>query len=285
MKCNLCPRKCNADREDGSFGFCGMPSQIKVAKWGLFNFEEPCISLNKGSGAIFFSGCNLACVFCQNYEISALKNGKTITTKELADIFKQLEDIGAENINLVTPMHFATSIVEAIKIYRPKIPIIYNTNAYETESVIEYVAPYVDIFLPDLKYYSPQLSLKFSNAKNYFEVAIKAIKKMYELKTNKFAPNGKMLEGIIIRHMILPLCTEDSIKVLETIKQYFPQAKVSLMAQYTPMFKASSFKQINRGITKREYEKVFNKYIELGLDGYVQDLSSASSCFTPIFID
>ena len=177
MKCNLCPRKCNADREDGSLGFCGMPSQIKVAKWGLFNFEEPCISLNKGSGAIFFSGCNLACVFCQNYEISALKNGKTITTKELADIFKQLEDMGAENINLVTPMHFATSIVEAIKIYRPKIPITYNTNAYETESVIEYVAPYVDIFLPDLKYYSPQLSLKFSNAKNYFEVAIKAIKK------------------------------------------------------------------------------------------------------------
>jgi len=286
MKCNLCPRKCNVDRDNPSaLGFCGCLNQIKIAKWGLFDFEEPCISLNKGSGAIFFSGCNLACVFCQNYQISALHNGKNISTEELIDIFKQLESMGAENINLVSPMHYALKIVEALKIYRPKIPIVYNTNAYESENIISYVAPFVDIFLPDLKYHSSSLSEKFSNAKDYYDVAIKAIKKMRGLKQDKFDLNGKMHEGVLIRHMILPLCTDDSIAVLNSIKQNFPNTKVSLMSQYTPQHKAVNIKALNRRITLREYNKVLDEYIKLNLDGYIQELSSANTIYIPNFND
>lgn len=283
MKCYLCPKNCGVERNESSGdGNCGMPTKLKIAHYELFMFEEPCISLGKGSGAIFFSGCNLNCVFCQNYEISTKKKGKFITPNDLAEIFKELESAGAENINLVSPTHYSLAIIEALKIYRPKIPIIYNTNGYETVKNIELVAPYVDVFLPDFKYVSIDLSAKFSSAPNYFKTALKAIKKMRELKQDKFV-NGKIIEGVIIRHMILPLCTNDSISVLETIAKEIPNTKVSLLAQYTPYGEAEKFKAINRKITKREYEKVLNKYVELNLDGYVQELESASTKFIPNF--
>ena len=230
----------------------------------------------------FFSGCNLNCLFCQNYEISTKRKGKFISAQELVNIFKELESLGAENINLVSPTHYALQIVEALKIYKPKVPVIYNTNGYENIKTIEYVAPYVDVFLPDFKYYSSQLAEQFSSVPDYYRVALKAIKRMRELKQDKFV-NGKIVEGVIIRHMILPLCTNDSIKVLETIKTQVPNTKVSLLAQYTPYGEASKIKAINRKITQREYNKVFNKFVEFNFDGYVQELESASTEFIPKF--
>lgn len=284
MICNLCQRKCNKERnENTGSGTCGMPLKLKLAHYDLFMYEEPCISLGRGSGAIFFSGCNLKCVFCQNYEISALKKGKFITTEQLANIFKELEESGAENINLVSGSHYVNFIVEALKIYKPKVPIIYNSNGYESENVIKMLADYVDIFLPDFKYYDNEIAEKFSGVSDYYEVALNAIKTMRTLKEDRFDENGKMLSGVLIRHMILPLCTDDSCRVLDTIQQNFASTKVSLMAQYTPCHRASEFKQINRKITKREYDKVLNHFNSLALDGYVQELSSASKDFIPKF--
>lgn len=284
MLCNLCAKKCNKERTEVlAEGNCHMPLKLKIAHYELFHYEEPCISLNKGSGAIFFSGCNLDCVFCQNYEISANCKGKFISINDLVETIKELENGGAENINFVSPTHYALQIVEALKIYKPKIPIIYNTNGYENLETIKYIAPYIDVFLPDFKYYNEMIAKRFSNAENYYETTLKAIKLMRELKEDKFDTNGKILQGVIIRHMILPLCANDSIKVLETIKKEIPNTKVSLLAQYTPYARASEFKEINRKITKREYNKVLSKYIELNLDGYVQDLTSSNKDYIPHF--
>lgn len=284
MICNICAKKCNAERtSQKSCGKCGMTQDIKIAHYELFLNEEPCISLNKGSGAIFFSGCNLKCVFCQNYEISTLNKGKTISIQELANIFKELEDLGAENINLVSPTHYALQIVEALKLYKPKIPVIYNTNSYENIETIEYVAKYVDVFLPDFKYFDSSISKLFSDVPDYYFVALQAIKKMRELKPDVYASNGKILQGVIIRHMLLPLCVNDSCKVLQTIAKEIPNTKVSLLAQYTPYGKACEYKQINRKITKREYNAVLNEYQRLNLDGFVQELSSATTDYIPKF--
>lgn len=284
MKCYLCPKKCGKERENFvGDGACKMPNKIKIAHYELFNFEEPCISIGKGSGAIFFSGCNLGCVFCQNYEISTLGKGKIIDKQELINIIKELEDMGAENINFVSPMHYALALVEVLKEYKPKVPVIYNTNAYEDEKVIEMLAPFVDVFLPDFKYCSSVLSEKFSNVPNYYEVALKSIKKMRELKQDIYDASGKILQGVIIRHMILPLCTNDSVQVLKTIKEHLPNTKVSLLAQYTPYGKAKEFKAINRKITFKEYNKVLQVYNDLGLDGYIQELESATEDYIPKF--
>lgn len=275
---------CNCERNlKHGEGVCGMPSEIKIAHYELFKFEEPCISIGKGSGAIFFSGCNLKCVFCQNYQISTLGKGKVISAGELIDIIKELEDMGAENINFVSPMHYALGIIETLKKYKPKVPVIYNTNAYEKPEVIQALAPYVDVFLPDFKYVSPKLSEMFSGAPNYFDVALEAIRTMKRLKPDIYDPSGKILQGVIIRHMILPLCTDDSIAVLNTIKKEFDGTKVSLLAQYVPYGRACEFKAINRRITQREYNKVLKEYERLGFDGYVQELESASEEYIPKF--
>lgn len=284
MLCNLCPKRCNKQRDESTGnGNCKVPSRLKIASYELFNYEEPCISLGKGSGAIFFSGCNLDCVFCQNYEISSLAKGKLFDGDGFIDIIKTLESQGAENINLVSPMHYAVQIVEALKKYKPKVPVIYNTNAYENVQTIEFVAPYVDVFLPDFKYYSSDLSKQLSNADDYFNVALKAIKTMRRLKPDIYDKSGKILQGVIIRHMILPLCTSDSISVLSKIKEVLPNTKVSLLAQYTPYAKAKEIKGLNRKITQKEYNKVLEKYIELNLDGYVQELASSSTNYIPNF--
>ena len=284
MKCYLCPKKCGKERDDFvGDGACKMPSSFKIAHYELFNFEEPCISIGSGSGAIFFSGCNLGCVFCQNYEISSLGKGKIIDKQELINIIKELEDMGAENINFVSPMHYALALVEVLKEYKPKVPVIYNTNAYEDEKVIEMLAPFVDVFLPDFKYCSSKLSEKFSGVSDYFDVALNSIKKMRELKQDVYGKDGKILQGVIIRHMILPLCTDDSIKVLQTIKECLPNTKVSLLAQYTPYGRAKEFKAINRKITPKEYNKVLNVYSDLGLEGYIQELESATEDYIPKF--
>lgn len=257
-----------------------MPESVVIAKYGKFMFEEPCFTGEKGSGAIFFSGCSLRCVFCQNYEISSLCNGKQISIEKLASIFKQLEDEGCENINLVNPTHYVNQIAKAFEIYKPNIPVIYNSHGYETEQTIKKASEFVNIFLPDLKFYDSNISLKYAGAKDYFEKASKAISLMRKLKPDCF--DGEIMKsGVLIRHLILPLCTDDSIKILEWINKNSPESKVSLMSQYTPYGKASEYKEINRKITKREYNKVLDRYFELGLDGYCQDRESSSEVYIP----
>ncbi len=279
MKCNLCPRKCGVNRELQR-GFCGSKNQIKIAKHCLFDFEEPLISGQSGSGAIFFCGCSLKCVFCQNYEISSQNKGKDISVEELATIFKQLEDMGAININLVNPTHYAWQIIEALKIYRPKIPIVYNTHGYESLETLKMIDKYIDIYLPDFKYFDNKAANRYSNCSNYVDVVTLALKFMRKQKTDVIE-NGVMKQGMIIRHLIMPLMTDQSISILQWIKQNLPSTKVSLMSQYVPYGKACDHKEINRCITKREYNKVLSAYFDLGLDGFIQDLSSAKTVYIP----
>ena len=280
MNCNLCPRRCEINREE-KIGFCGEKNLIKIANFSLHNWEEPCISYEKGSGAIFFSGCSLKCVYCQNYEISSQGVGQTITVQDLANIFKEL-DKKADNINLVNPTHFSNLIIEALKIYKPKNPVIYNTHGYEIEEEIEKLSPYIDIFLTDLKYYSSELSLKYSGVKDYFEVATKALKKMIVLKPT-IIDNGKLLQGVIVRHLLLPNFIEDSKKILEYLAKNHSEVTLSLMAQYTPYGRAKDFPEINRKITAHEYDELVDYAIKLGLDGYMQELSSADESCIPKF--
>ena len=279
MICSLCPRQCNVDRSKAK-GFCGMGENVKIAKYCLFNFEEPLISGKNGSGAIFFCGCSLKCVFCQNYDISSKDTGKEISIKELAEIFKELELMGAENINLVNPTHYAYQIVEALKIYKPNIPIVYNTHGYEKIETLEKLMPYIDVFLPDFKYFDDSCAKKYSNCKDYVSVTQSALKFMRENKAD-IIENDVMKQGVIVRHLIMPLMTEQSVNILKWIKTNLPNTLVSLMAQYVPYGRASEFKEINRRITKREYQKVVDAYLDLNLWGYVQERESASTLFIP----
>lgn len=274
MNCNLCPRNCNIDRSVNS-GYCKV-NNLKVSLATLHFGEEPCISHKNGSGTIFFAGCNLRCVYCQNSEISSEVYGKEITVKRLSEIFFELESKGANNINLVTPSHYVNEIIEALKLYRPKIPIVYNTSSYDKVETIEKLRGYVDIFLADLKYYSSELSLKYSGAKDYFAVASNAIKKMREIiPCDEFDNEGRMKKGIIIRHLVLPNCTTDSIKVLSYIAENLAGTLVSVMGQYTPKYKASQFSEINRPLKPLEYKMVLKCAEKLSLQGFSQDLSSS----------
>ncbi len=279
MICNLCPRQCNVDRSQFK-GFCGESEKIKIAKYCLFNFEEPLISGKNGSGAIFFCGCSLKCVFCQNYDISSLDKGKEITVYELAQIFKYLETNGAENINLVNPTHYVKQIIEALKIYRPSIPIVYNTHGYEKIETLKMLAPYIDVYLPDFKYFDNFCSKKYSNCSDYVDVVKAALKFMRE-QGQDIVSDGVMKKGMIVRHLIMPLMTDQSIAILNWIKRNLNDTLVSLMAQYTPYGRADQFKEINRKITKREYQKVVDAYIDLNLNGFVQDRESANVVYIP----
>lgn len=284
MICNLCPRKCNVNRDLKS-GFCGVSNTLKVARAQLHFWEEPIISGTNGSGTIFFSGCNLKCVYCQNYNISKENFGKDITTQRLAEIFKELENAGAHNINLVTPSHYVKQIVEALNIYKPKIPVVYNTSGYDSVEELKMLEGYVDVYLTDLKYYSSELSQKYSSAKNYFEVCSLAIKEMIRQQPKNVMENGLIKKGVIIRHMVLPNCIDDSFKVLEWIKNNLGEdVIVSVMGQYTPYFNASKFPEINRKLKPVEYKLVINHFNKLGLkNGFMQSLDSADENFIPPF--
>lgn len=285
--CQICPRKCGAIRNDKiGYGFCKMPSVPVCARAGLHYWEEPCISGKSGSGTIFFSGCVLQCRFCQNHQISKQNFGKPISVDRLAEIFRELENQGANNINLVSGTHFARQIINALDKYKPNIPIVYNCGGYESVETIEMLADYVDIWLPDLKYASNELGKKYSGVGDYFDVATKAIAKMASLcGENQFDDNGIMQKGMIIRHLILPANTKNSIAVLNWIKQNMPpQTLVSLMSQYTPCGDIAEFPELNRRITRREYDKVVGHMLDIGLlDGYVQDKSSAKEEYIPAF--
>lgn len=287
MNCNLCPRKCNVDRNFKT-GFCGQSNTVRISKVMLHHFEEPIISGNekaKGSGAIFFTGCNLKCVFCQNAPISHKNKGKNITVEKLAHIFKKLEKKGAYNINLVTPTHFTNQIIQALKIYKPKIPVVWNSSGYEEKTEIEKLKQFVDIYLVDLKYMDNNLSAKYSRANNYVEKATSAIKQMKENQPIDIIENGLMKKGIIVRHLILPTHTSDSVKCLDFINTYLGKDTiVSLMSQYEPRYDAVNYAEINRKITPLEYKRVVNYALKLDMENcFVQDLSSANSKYTPKF--
>lgn len=284
--CNICPRNCNINRSK-QIGFCKAHDKPIVSKVMLHYFEEPPISSKNGSGAIFFSSCTLKCVYCQNYEISTKCQGKEISTNTLASLFKQLEDAGANNINLITPTHFTEQIIDALKIYKPKIPIIWNTSGYEKRETIQKLAGFVDIFLTDFKYYSSDLSSKLSLAPDYYKNCAEATLEMRKIQPKDIFEKGLMKKGIIIRHLVLPNQTKDSEKIIDWIYENLGnETYLSLMSQFTPMGNASSFPEINRKIKPIEYKILINKLNKLGFKNvFLQDYSSASEEFTPDFND
>ena len=287
QKCEICPHKCKIDRTKNQVGRCKSKDTVKVALASIHNFEEPCISGRNGSGTVFFSNCNLSCEFCQNYEISRQGLGKEISIERLAEIFIEQQSRGADNINLVSPTSYAVQIIEAIKIAKNnglKIPIIYNTNGYENIETLKLLEGYIDIYLPDLKYAENDLAKKYSKIENYFEIATSAIKEMYrQVGKNEYDENGIIKAGIIIRHLILPNHTENSKKVLKWIAENMPKnITVSVMAQYFPTYKAKEIKDINRKITKYEYQKIENYLYSLDLEnGYIQEMGNNEEIYVP----
>ena len=282
LQCNLCPRNCNIDRNENT-GFCKSHTKAKIARIAPHHWEEPCISGTKGSGTVFFSGCTLKCVFCQNYEISALNQGREITPYELSEEYKKLEQLGVHNINLVSACHFIPSILESFEIYKPNIPIVYNSSGYEKVETLKLLDGVVDIYLPDFKYSDNALAKEYSFAPDYVNTASLAIDEMVrQAGSPVFDDNGIMQKGVIVRHLILPNHTKNSIGVLEILKErYDDKILVSLMGQYIPHGKAMDFEKLSRKITKREYKKVSDKLIELELDGFMQELTSADEKYIP----
>lgn len=279
MKCNYCPVNCGALRPL-TVGACGA-GKLKIAKYSLFKFEEPPVSFDKGSGCVFFCGCSLRCVFCQNYEISHKAAGREISVNKLADIFKELEDMGADNINLVNPTHYLKDIMGAIEIYRPKIPIIYNTHGYERADALKLAAQFVDVWLTDLKFIDPVLSKRYTGKENYAQYALPAIKFMSE-KPLEFSEEGKMLSGCIIRHLVLPQAVYDTKKVIQEVAKFNDGVYFSLMSQYTPHGNVEKFKELNRKITKREYNSAVDAVFAAGLKNvFIQDFSSAEEGYIP----
>lgn len=284
--CNACPRKCNVERNIGEFsrGFCKMPYNAVLARASLHLWEEPVISGKRGSGAIFFSGCNLRCVFCQNYEISHENFGKQVSKSEFIDIVKNLENQGAHTINLVNPTHFVPFIKEVFSEYKPSVPVVYNTGGYDDVESIRSLQGLIDIYLPDLKYFDSDVSKKYSNAENYFEKASKAVLEMQRQVGKSVIKDGIMQKGMIIRHLVLPKNTDQSIKILRWIKDNLPiDTYISLMSQYVPYVK-TEYKELNRRIVTAEYQKVIAEFERLGFEnGFMQERSSAQTDFIPKF--
>lgn len=282
MICSICPRHCNVDRSV-NLGFCQSPDNFRVARAALHFWEEPCISGKEGSGTVFFSGCNLKCVFCQNNEISAENKGVEISDDKLISIFENLISQGANNINLVNPTHYAKRLAKVLSRWKSPVPIVYNSSGYEEVETLKALDGLIDIYLPDLKYIRAEKAMRYSKAADYFEKASAALLEMRRQVEDKF-DGDIMKSGMIIRHLILPQNTNSSITVLDFIKSNFPNTFVSLMAQYTPCGDLSEFPEINRKITKREYEKVVNYAFDNSFDKlFIQELSSADKSFIPKF--
>ena len=292
MKCDLCPRKCLVDRKKGEKGICGQTENLKVARAALHFWEEPCISGDAGSGAVFFSGCPLHCVFCQNENIANGTVGKEISLERLVDIFLELQEKGANNINLVTPGHFVPQIVKALDQARKEglaLPVVYNTSSYETVDTIKMLEGYVDIYLPDFKYMSPVLSKKYSHAPDYAEVAKAAIAEMVRQTGKAVFVNGDednlILRGTIVRHLTLPGCMEDSMQILKYLHEtYGDTIYISIMNQFTPLSNLEKYPELNRKITDEEYEALVDYAIEIGIEnGFIQEGDTAEESFIPAF--
>ena len=279
MNCTQCPVSCGADRTL-SKGYCGV-SGVKLAKYYLHPFEEPPISFKNGSGCVFFCGCSLKCVFCQNYEVSRAVRGKDFTVKQLAEVFKRLEDMGADNINLVNPTHYVAHIAEAMSIYKPSVPVVYNTHGYEKMPTLEIADTFTDIYLPDLKFIDKTLSKRYTGRDDYAEYTLPAIKFMAK-KPLDMRGDGKMLSGCIVRHLILPLAAYDSVEIVKFISTLPAGLYFSLMSQYTPFGDIKDFKELQRPITRREYNKVLAAVEEYGLKNvFLQDESSSGKDYIP----
>ncbi len=297
--CTLCPRNCGVDRLAGQTGFCGQTAELTAARASLHMWEEPCISGTRGSGTVFFSGCNLKCVFCQNHSIAVGEAGRAVTTEHLAEIFLTLQEKSAHNINLVTPCHFVPQIraaLERAKFHGLTVPVVYNTGSYESVETLKMLEGLVDVYLPDLKYYSSELSARFSRAKDYFDVATKAIAEMYRqvgppvfltvdgLESEKNS-HRIMTRGMIVRHLILPGQTRDSKKILRYLHEtYGNDIYISIMNQYTPLPHVSHIPELNRKVTEQENDRIINFALQIGIEnGFFQEGEAAGESFIPQF--
>ncbi len=288
-ECTLCPRNCKVNREKGELGFCGAGSSVKIARASLHHWEEPCISGKDGSGTVFFSCCNMKCVYCQNYGISTENRGKTVTDEELAEAFLSLQEKGANNINLVTPTHFAFQIMKALDIARSKglnLPVVYNCGGYESVETIKMLSGYVDIYMPDMKYFSDKYAVKYSAAPGYFDIAKAAIDEMYrQVGKPAFGKDGIMQRGVIVRHMMLPGLLFDTKKIIDYLyNTYKDDIYISLMSQYTPMPNVKNMPELDRKISEKQYEAMVEYAAGIGVkNAFVQDGSSAAESFIPEF--
>ena len=290
MKCDLCPRACNVDRDDGKTGHCGETSQIRVARTSLHQWEEPCITGECGSGTVFFSGCSLKCIFCQNHNIADSSVGQAFSTEQLADAFLRLQEKKASNINLVTAGHFVRQLVPAIILAKDKglsIPVVYNSSAYETVESLRMLEGLVDVYLPDCKFFSAEISQNYAKASDYFEVAAKAIEEMVKQAGEPVFDEvtGNMMKGVIVRHLVLPGHTKDSMDILKYLHEtYKNQIYVSIMNQYTPVIQHNKYPNLNRRVTKREYSKVVDYALSLGVENaFIQEGDTAQDSFIPKF--
>lgn len=287
--CTLCEWKCNVNRLDGNLGVCKADSIIKVARAELHLWEEPPISCGKGSGTVFFSHCNLKCVFCQNHEISQEFKGKTISIERLSDIFIELQNKGANNINLVTPTHYVPQIKEALEIAKKKglnLPILYNTNGYDSLETIQALDGYIDVYLPDFKYFNDKFAVKYSKARNYQENLIPLLKEMLrQTGEPKFDSKGRIQKGVIIRHLMLPGLLFDSKKIIDKIYNTFgDKVYISIMNQYVPMHNASLYPEINKTLNPKHYDSLVNYAANIGITkGFVQDEGTNNISYVPSF--
>lgn len=289
--CTLCPRKCHVDRNAGKIGYCGQTARLMAARAALHFWEEPCLSGTNGSGAVFFSGCNLRCVYCQNHEIAQGQAGREITADRLSAIFLELQKKGAHNINLVTPTHFVPQIITALKAAKKQglsIPAIYNTSAYEKAETLRMLDGLIDIYLPDLKYCDAVLSESYSYAPDYFETAAAAIKEMVRQVGAPVFLDGEpplMQRGVIVRHLLLPGCGKDSRQILRYLHETFKNdIYVSIMNQYTPLPQVFANPSLNRRITDKEYKRIVDYAIRIGIEnGFIQEGETASESFIPAF--
>ncbi len=287
--CQICPRNCGADRTAGKIGFCHAPYLPKVALVSQHDWEEPPISGTKGSGTVFFSHCNLNCVFCQNHDISQEGFGQEITIERLAEIFLEQQERGFHNVNLVSAVQFIPQVAKALEMAKAKglsIPVVYNSNGYESVEGLKMLEGLIDIYLPDFKYWNDDLGMEYSKCPHYRETTAAAILEMRrQVGKDILNENGIMQEGIIIRHLVLPGQYKDSFQVLDWIRKHLGEETfVSLMSQYTPMHKAKEIKALSRKLTTFEYDKVVDHFFEIGLkNGFMQKRSSATSDYTPAF--
>lgn len=282
MLCTLCPRECRTDRESGQYGFCGVGAMPKIARIAPHYDEEPVISGTRGAGTIFFCGCSLRCVYCQNYAISSQDVGTYITTYQLSEEYRRLEEMGVHNIEFVTPTHYIDAILESLSCYRPRIPLIWNSSGYEKTDSLKRLEGVIDVYLPDFKYSDNALASRLSSCPDYMERACEAITEMIRQTGGNIIEDGLIRRGVIIRHLVLPSHTKNSIGVLKLIAEKFgTEIPVSLMSQYLPAGRAGNFPDINRRLTVREYQKVLDALYDLGLDGYAQDMASADQKYIP----
>ena len=288
-KCNICPRECNINRNSNEVGFCKCNNEIKIANYSLHMWEEPCISGEVGSGTVFFSYCNLQCIYCQNYEISSLHKGKIVSREELVDIFLKLQNMGALNINLVTPTHYIPLIKNVIIIAKDKgliVPVVYNTSGYEKVDSLKSLEGLIDVYLPDLKYYDNSLGIKYSKANNYFEYAKDAISEMYRQVGKVRIVNGVIKKGVIVRHLVLPGHIDDSKKIIKYLyDKYGDNIYISIMNQFTPVNKVN-YSNLNRTLTESEYDEVINYAYDIGVrNAFIQEGETCSESFIPKFYD